>query len=158
MIYVFDTSSLIVLFKNFYPDSFPSLWEKFNNSVFKGQYVSVKEVWLEVDSCHENDYLKEWAKEHKRFFLPPSNDETEFISKMFNDVPHFQNLVNNKHIIGGKPVADPFVIAKAKVFKGNVVSEEKFKENAPKIPNVCKHFNIPHCSLKEFMKQEGWEF
>ena len=158
MIYVFDTSSLIVLFRNFYPDSFPSLWRKFNASVAKGQYVSVKEVRLEADSYHETDYLKEWTKTHKEFFLPPSDDEMEFISKMFNSVPHFQNLISSKSVIGGKPVADPFVIAKAKIFKGNVISEEKFKDNAVKIPNVCKHFNVPHCSLKDFMKQEGWKF
>ena len=160
MIYVFDTSSLIRVFRNFYPESFPSLWKKFNYSVAQGQYTSVKEVKREADSYSENDYLKKWSKTHKAFFSPPGpgNDETQFISKMFIDIPHFRGLIDNKSILGGKPVADPFVVAKAYVFNGCVVSEEKFKENATKIPNVCKYFNIHHKSLKEFMKAEKWEF
>lgn len=156
--YVFDTSSLVVLFRNFYPENFPSLWKKFNQSVAHGQYVSVKEVKLEIESYPETDYLKEWSKQHKRFFLFPSDEETQFISEMFKENPHFKNLINSKNILGGKPVADPFVIAKAKVFNSCVISEEKLKENAAKIPNVCKEFKIPHKSLKQFMKTERWEF
>jgi len=160
VVYVFDTSSLVVLFRNFYPENFPSLWKKFNQSVVQGQYVSVKEVKLEIESYSETDYLKEWSKQYKRFFLFPSDEETQFISEMFKKNPHFKNLINSKNILGGKPVADPFVIAKAKVLNINscVVSEEKFKENAAKIPNVCKEFKILHKSLKQFMETEKWEF
>ena len=158
MVYVFDTSSLVVLFRNFYPDNFPSLWKEFNHSVSQGQYLSVKEVRQEIDSYAEMDYLKKWSKEHKQFFLPPGEDEIKFISQMFDEHKHFQGLVKNKNILGGKPVADPFVIAKAKVFNSCVVSEEKYEQNAAKIPNVCKYFNIPHKNLKGFMKNEGWKF
>ena len=158
MTYIFDTSSLVVLFRNFYPDNFPSLWKKFNHSVSKGQYLSVKEVKQEIDSYAEIDYLKKWSKEYNNFFLPPGEDEINFISQVFSEHTHFQSLVKNKNILSGKPVADPFVIAKAKIFRSCVVSEEKFKENAAKIPNVCKYFDIQHSSLKDFMKQEGWEF
>ena len=40
----------------------------------------------------------------------------------------------------GKPVADPFVIAKAK------------------IPNVCNHFGILCINLDGFMEKENWTF
>ena len=96
MNYIFDTSSLVVLFKNFYPDNFPSLWKKFNHSVSQGQYFSVKEVRQEIDSYAEMDYLKRWSKEHKQFFLHPSKDEIQFISQMFLEHIHFQGLVKNK--------------------------------------------------------------
>ena len=158
MSYVFDTSSLVVLFRNFYPDNFPSLWKKFNRSVSQGKCLSVKEVRQEINSYAEMDYLKSWSKEHKQFFLPPGEDEIKFISQMFNKHTHFQGLVKNKSILGGKPVADPFVIAKAKIFNSCIVSEEKFKKNVTKIPNVCKYFDISHKNLKEFMKNEDWSF
>ena len=158
MIYVFDTSSLIVLFRNFYPENFPSLWKKFNQSARQGNYLSVKEVKRETDSYHQSDDLKKWASSNKRFFQIPTLDETKFISKIFTDVPHFKGLVNSKNLLSGNPVADPFVIAKAYRWKGCVVSEEKFKENASNIPNVCKKFEIKHKSLREFMKSEGWKF
>jgi hypothetical protein len=55
-------------------------------------------------------------------------------------------------------VADPFVIACAKIHDGTVVTEEQFKPNAAKIPNVCQHFNIPCVDLEGFMKQQAWSF
>jgi hypothetical protein len=35
---------------------------------------------------------------------------------------------------------------------------EVFKPNAARIPNICRHFGVPHLSLEEFMEKEGWEF
>ena len=58
----------------------------------------------------------------------------------------------------GLPVADPFVIARAKVASGVVVTQEQFKDNAPQIPNVCQYFGIKYVDLEGFMEGEGWEF
>ena len=55
-------------------------------------------------------------------------------------------------------MADPFVIARAKILSGCVVTEEKFKEGAAKIPNICKHFNIECIELKDFMVRQEWQF
>jgi len=63
-----------------------------------------------------------------------------------------------KERLQGNPVADPFVIAKAKVLNGCVVTQEKYKENAAKIPNVCKHFEILCIDLEKFMENENWKF
>ena len=62
-----------------------------------------------------------------------------------------------KLLRGGKN-ADPFVVAKGAIEKRAVVTIEKFKANAAKIPNICKHFNVPCLSLEEFMEKEGWSF
>jgi hypothetical protein len=35
---------------------------------------------------------------------------------------------------------------------------ERFKPNAVKIPNICKHFEIPYLDLEGFMEKEGWVF
>lgn len=71
---------------------------------------------------------------------------------------HFQTLIGRESILRGTPVADPFVIAKAGVEGGIVVTEEQFKKNAAKIPNVCKHFGIDWVDLERFMEREGWQF
>ena len=157
-LYVFDTSSLIVLFRYFYPDNFPSLWQKFNQLVDQRKVISVREAKQEIFSYYDDDNLKSWSKNNKNFFSMPDEQEARFIAKMFSDFPHFQDLVTKKDRLKEKPVADPFVIAKAHVLKGCAVSEEKFKKNAAKIPNACNKFDIPHKSLKEFMKTEGWRF
>jgi hypothetical protein len=43
-------------------------------------------------------------------------------------VERFRRIIERKKILNGKPVADPFVIAKAKVLGISVVTEEKYKK------------------------------
>jgi len=155
MIYVFDSSPLIVLFRHYYPKRFPSLWDNFNTLVAEQRIVSVREVLNEL-KAHE-DRLSDWAKSHRNLFPQPAFDELEFVAEIFN-IAHFQTLIRKKERLQGNPVADPFVIAKAKILQGCVVTQEKLKENAAKIPNVCEHFGIPYIDLEEFMERENWKF
>jgi hypothetical protein len=73
-------------------------------------------------------------------------------------IPHFQTLIRKQERLLGKPVADPFVIAKAHSIGGCVITTEKYKKNAAQIPNVCDRFNIPWMDLESFMKEEDWTF
>lgn len=98
-----------------------------------------------------------WAKDNRKLFEEPSTEEMEFVGKIFS-IKHFQLLIRKKEILNGKPVADPFVVAKAKIENGIVITQEKLKENAAKIPNVCQHFKIEYMDLEGFMEREGWEF
>jgi hypothetical protein len=41
---------------------------------------------------------------------------------------------------------------------GTVVTMEKFKPHAAKIPNICRHFGIACMTLEEFMGVENWRF
>lgn len=152
-----DLSSLRTMFRHYYINQFPSFWKLFGKAVSNDYLISVREILREIEIYVENDRLKQWAKGNKVFFPQPSQAELSFISKIFT-VPHFQYLIDKKKIYEGRPVADPFVIAKAKVMSATVITEEKFKENAPKIPNVCKHFGIECVTLEEFMEKENWVF
>jgi Domain of unknown function (DUF4411) len=73
-------------------------------------------------------------------------------------VSHFQHNIEQQKLLRGGKMADPFVIAKAAVNGGAVVTMEKFKPNSAKIPNICKHFSVECLLLEEFMEREGWEF
>jgi len=55
-------------------------------------------------------------------------------------------------------VADPFLIACAKVRGGTVVTEEGNKPNAAKIPNICGHFRVPCTNVEGFLTASGWRF
>ena len=55
-------------------------------------------------------------------------------------------------------MADPFVAAKAKALNGTVVTNERLRDNAAGLPNVCEKFEIPCIDLEEFMKREDWIF
>jgi hypothetical protein len=81
-----------------------------------------------------------------------------FVATIF-EVAHFQGLIRQQERLQGRPVADPFVIAKAaRVDDGCVVTSERFKENAAKVPNVCKHFGVAYIDLEAFMARENWTF
>ena len=156
MKYVFDSNSLIDLFKHYYPERFPTLWEKFDALVFEGEIVSVREVFKEIESA--DDSLAHWAKEQQSsLFLESTAEELTFVGEIFQK-QHFQGMIRKRERLGGKPVADPFVIARAKISGGCVVTQEKHTKNAAKIPNVCEYFKIPCINLEGFMKEENWTF
>ena len=156
MIYVFDTSSFSPL-KHFYPDVFVSMWTGLDDLYQAKQLVSTREVWNELERGNPDQHVNKWLKARKDIFLTPLPAETSFVAEIFS-IPHFCNLIGAKQRLNGTPVADPFVIACAKVLGGTLITEEQGKPNAPKIPNVCDHFGIPHMNLNEFMQQQGWSF
>ncbi|MDH5784871.1 MAG: DUF4411 family protein [Chromatiales bacterium] len=156
MIYVFDTSSLSKL-KHFYPDVFKSVWLGIDGQVGSGKLISTREVWNELERGDPGQHVNQWLKDRKHIFTTPGIEELMFVSKIF-EVKHFQALIGEQQRLKGTPVADPFVIACAHVNNGVVVTEEKYKENAAKIPNVCAHFGIGCVDLETYMKAQGWSF
>ena len=157
MIYVFDNSSLSNL-KHFYPEVFKSVWFGLDDLIEKGNLISTREVWRELQNGNPTGHVNEWLKERKHIFKTPTNEELQFVAEIFK-IKHFQSLIGRQQQLKGTPVADPFVIACAKVKEnGVVVTEESFKNNDAKIPNVCQHFDIPCINLKDFMQQQDWAF
>jgi hypothetical protein len=156
MTYVFDTSPLSVLFKNYYRGVFRTLWQGFDSLVEAGQILSTREVLREIeDSAIEGQ--RTWAAANKKIFATPSIAEAEFVARIY-DVPHFQQNIELKKLLKGGRVADPFVIARAAVLDGTVVTMEQMKPNSVKIPNICQAFDVKCLSLEEFMEAEGWAF
>jgi len=120
------------------------------------QIISVREVMKEIEG--QEDQLTQWARGNSKFFTTPIQGELEFVKEIFK-VNHFQLLIRKKERLAGKPVADPFVIAKAaKTDDGCVVTQETRKDNAAQIPNVCEHFGVTCINLEEFMEKEDWKF
>jgi Domain of unknown function (DUF4411) len=156
MIFVFDNSSLSKL-KHFYPNVFKSVWDGLDTLVKDGSLVSTREVWNELERGEPHPHTNEWLKARRHIFAIPTPEELQFVSTIFA-IQHFQALIGIKQQLRGTPVADPFVIAAAKVRNGTVVTEEAFKTNAPKIPNVCDHFKIPCINLEQFMNLQNWVF
>lgn len=156
MIYIFDTCSLSNL-KHFYPGVFKSVWAGLDDLYKMGRFVSTREVWNELQRGNPDQHVNDWLKDRKELFKTPTTAELIFVSDIFK-VPHFQGLIGQKQRLKGTPVADPFVIACAKIHGGTVVTEEELKPNAAKIPNVCDHFSVPCINLNDFMHQEGWSF
>ena len=156
MAYVFDTNSFRVL-GNYYPEQFPTFWEKFDQAVAVGKIVSVRETRRELESQIHHIHLFDWVKDHGDIFMSPRPAEMQFVSDIFS-VRHFQTLVSTKNRLLGQPCADPFIIAKAQIINGYVVTEERPRPNAAGIPNVCDRFGIDCTNLQGFMERECWTF
>lgn len=156
--YVFDTNSLIVLFNHFYLDRFPSLWARFDDLIVVQRIVSVREVYNEIMAYGGGESrLLQWAKDHRNLFAQPTAEEMEFVAKIFS-VPHFRTLIRRKQMLQGHPVADPFLVAKANLENGILVTQEERRDNAAKLPNVCEHFDVQYTNLQGFMEREHWQF
>jgi Zn-dependent peptidase ImmA (M78 family) len=101
--------------------------------------------------------LLQWAKHNRKLFETPTAEEGAFVAKIYA-VRRFQQNIEQKKLLRGGKVADPFVIAKAACENRTVVTIEVKKHNAVKIPNICEHFGVNCLSLPEFMEAEGWTF
>lgn len=157
MIYVFDTSSLSRL-KHFFPAVFKTIWDGLDALVQSGELISTREVFNEITQRGDADpHVDQWLKARKQLFTTPNAEELLFVAQIFQ-IAHFQALIGEKQRLTGTPVADPFVIACAKIRQGTVVTEERLKPNAAKIPNVCAHFGVRCINLEEFMQEQGWSF
>lgn len=156
MAYVFDTSPLSSLFKNYYKNAFKSLWERFDEIVAEGRLVSTREVFREIEGGAPASLI-DWAKQHSAIFATPTAAEGAFVARIYG-VPHFQQNIEQQKLLRGGTHADSFVIAKAAVEGRAVVTLEQLRPNAVKIPNICQHFNVRCLSLEDFMEAEQWEF
>ncbi|ACP23927.1 conserved hypothetical protein [Sinorhizobium fredii NGR234] len=153
MIYIVDTSSLREL-ERYYNDIFPTFWKLFQAEVDSGSVVSVREVLRELEACPETNVIA-WAKHNSGIFKPPAPAEAAFVGQIFA-LPHFQQLISSKAQMTGQPVADPFLIAAAKVCSGTVVTQERFKPNSAKIPNVCERHRVH--DFRGFLEGQALEF
>ena len=155
MSYVFDTSPFVGMFTHYYPSAFPTLWQRFDALIADEGIVSTREVYREIED--QDDDLFAWAKANGGLFSVPTADEGAFIAQIYG-VAHFQANIEQQKLLKGGKNADPFVIAKAAVTGRQVVTLERHKPNAAKIPNICQHFDVPCLNLEQFMQQEDWQF
>ncbi len=61
-------------------------------------------------------------------------------------------------MLKGIPVADPFIIAAAKVHKGCVVTQESLKLGGARIPTVCADLKVECIDLEKFLEQEQLKY
>lgn len=156
MVYVVDSNSFRVL-GNYYPARFTTLWDQLDGLVAAGRWTSVREVAKELDRQNVSPHVDSWAQANKKIFAPPSSEEMVKVAEILT-VEHFQQMIGEKQRLRGWPVADPFIVARAMVSGACVVTEEEWKQNAAKIPNVCEHFDVACTNLEGLMDREGWQF
>ena len=160
-IYVLD-ARFFVLCRDYYPDTFPSLWAELDSLATNQKITSVEQVYDEIDNYGgKQEHLLEWMKTHKdKMFRPPTIEEQDIVREIF-ETEDYQKLINKKDRLRYIPSADPFVIARARHTAGTVVTGElgRTANNAPhKIPDICQDMGLKCITPQQFMNQQGWRF
>lgn len=150
-------SNVFRAFGSYYPEAFPTFWTQFDAAVAAADIGSVREVMKEIELQDFSEHVGAWVAANQLVFPAPSEDEMNAVAEIFT-VAHFQQMIGEKQRLRGQPVADPFLVARAKCLGGCVVTQEALKPNAAKIPNVCHHFNVDCTDLQGFLRRVGWRF
>lgn len=150
--YCIDTSALIDAWRvNYRPEVFPTLWtEDLANLISEGFLVAPQQVFEELKQG--DDELFEWAKTHKEMFKDLDEEQVNLVRQIESK---FRDLVDfNKSTAD----ADPFIIALAKSRGLTVITSEKSNPNKPRIPDVCKEYEVKCLTVIEFFMEKEWKF
>ena len=153
-IYCLDTSSLVTSWHLRYPvDVFPTLWNRIDEWGKIGRILAPEEVIREIEKIEDD--LNEWLRQRPYISQPPD----EQVQREVRDIlgpGRFSRLVDTKK---GRSIADPWVIAQARVSKAVVVTEEKLSEGrSPKIPDVCRAVGIEYINVLELIRAMELKF
>ena len=152
MILVVDNNIFSRSFKNLNFNVFDEMiYTPWSNMIFDGTIVSVDEVYRELQKrWNEQSSEGKWLHRHKCCFQNTTNKEGCIIGEIFKN-KKFQEGVKEKSIREGTPEADAFVVAKAKVLNGIVVTAESDgKPNSEKIPNIAVSQGVPYMKIDDF--------
>lgn len=76
--YVMDTGFFYNV-QHYYPETFPSFWEKMDEAIFKNEISSVKEVRNELERYIKHPDLLKWTKNNRHIFTISSSEEQEMV-------------------------------------------------------------------------------
>ncbi|HPP10893.1 MAG TPA: DUF4411 family protein [Defluviitoga tunisiensis] len=152
-IYCIDTSALINIIK--YPgyprDIFPTIWEKLEDMVKRGEFISHIEVYKEIEK--RDDEIYHWCKQNKNMFKDIDDFQIAEFEKVKTQYDHYYW---NKEIKRSGPWADPWLIALSICEDGILVTDEKNSPNH--IPYIANHFNKHYLNLIDFFKKIGIKY
>ena len=152
MKYVIDTNALRTFFRFYYRQVTPELYDNLDKMIKNNELISVKEVYNEMERQHQkdSDILKE-LKNIKHIFLEPTNEEEiNIVQDIYKNI-NFRNNIKEKNILNGRPVADAFLVAKAKIENAVLITSENFSPNAAKIPNMCEKYDVKYINYEQFL-------
>ncbi len=145
-VYSFDTSAFIEPWNRHYPrDIFPSIWDGIQELIVNKKILVTNMVEIELKK--QRDDLYRYLR-NLNPFVQPTKDEQEVVRQLINH-PDF-----DKWIISYKHIADPFVVALAKVHSLSVVTYEDTRAEKNKIPAACRLYRVDCIKFVDFLRRE----
>ena len=151
--YIFDTNVFGSL-AFYYPKRFPTIWKRIDELAECGILRSVREVQREIESNCPSEHIEAWVRSHHNVFMTPNDDEGRIVAGIFRK-EQYRALVKRENILKGLPVADPFVVAAAKIHGARVVTQESLKIGGARIPTLCRELNVECMGLEGFLESEN---
>ncbi len=152
MKYLLDSNTYIQAKNQYYGMHFcPAYWDWLDNCFAAGEVCSIEFIGREIQSG--NDELAVWAQARPLHFLSHDDEATQSVyAEIANFVmsQNFDAAPRDFFLAKG----DPWLIAKAKVLRACVVTNEATLSNATrkvKIPNICKEFDVPCLSAFDLL-------
>lgn len=159
-LFLLDSNIFIEAKNRYYSFDFcPAFWDFLDKEIDKNTILTIKEVYNELSNGDDN--LADWIKERKdsSFFIPFDDEETQ---KEFAKIAQY--IVNNfsqEEATKFLSVADPWLIAKAKVLEATIVTHEVLappNTKKVKIPNICVHFGVNYANPFNMLRNLGAKF
>lgn len=113
--------------------------------------ISQEEVLVELEAGGDDVY--DWVKQFEHIFVPSSDTSLQISLKdMLKLCPELVPVLSTT-----KTIADPYVIALAKIHSGTLVHGEK-KQSATAIPTICKKLGVANITFLQFIQSQGWKY
>lgn len=158
MAYLLDSDVFIRAKNDHYGfDLCPGFWEWLEKANVADVVHSVEAVYRELTVG--DDDLSQWAKAHKEFFLPTTQDELSSIAavnRWATNSPDYEAAAKSEFA----PAADSFLIGHAVANEHTVVTHEVISDGRRriKIPNACVENNVRHMNPFQMLRAEGARF
>lgn len=159
MKYSLDTTFFIEGWKHYPPHIFGAYWDWVSSLIDEKVLLASQEVKeeLKLREAAEKKLEEEgrktvlgWLKTRQHVFVETDQAVTDEVPHIMRKFPH---LVKG----GGKRSrGDVWVIALAKINGYKVVTEET--TGGSRIPSVCDHYKIKHCTIAELMDELEFRF
>jgi len=150
--FILDTNIWIRMKDNHPPGLFKKFWVQVDGSIAAGHLRSPEEVLKELE--RGTDDLGPLLKAKAGLFVPLDatlQAAVEEVNTACTDLSDYDN---------DRDVADPFVVALARLLTGTVVTDERPRRSPDarrKIPDACTDLGVPCRKWFEFLAEIGWD-
>ncbi|WP_024299239.1 DUF4411 family protein [Methylomicrobium lacus] len=160
MIYLLDANVYIEAKNRYYRMTVcPGFWEWMDLQFTFGHLGSIRMVFDELSKS--GDELSEWVKARQPHFIEVDDGATqEVFAKIAQFVVEYPDYTE-PYTSSFLAVADPWLIAKAKILGATVVTHEvpvPPGSKKVKVPNICREFGVDFCNTFDLLESMTAQF
>lgn len=149
--YIIDTSAILEQKPNGSRSRsiYKGLWKRIDDFIKQKRIVICSEIEDEI----RDDDIKDLLHRLECVVIPISDSIQHDVIRLVTENKKMISFGNNK----GSSSGDAFLIATAVNYNLTVITQEN-KDNANKIPQICKKYNVDCVDINGLCEREQWSF